>query len=616
MKILLKTFFLSTFLLLHISILPGQISRVEPPSWWAEMNNNRLQLMIYGENISSKQLVVDYLGIKICAVHQVANKNYLFVDLEIAPEAKPGVFEIQFTKDGRFTDKYHYTLHQRETGSANRDGFNNSDVIYLVMPDRFANGDTTNDNISGMADKLNRKDPYGRHGGDIKGLNNKLDYVVQMGFTALWLNPVLENAQPRQSYHGYATTDFYKVDPRFGTNEDYREFSKLANSKGIKLIKDLIFNHCGSEHWWMKDMPSPDWINYYPDYVITNHRRTVNQDPYATIVDKELMTDGWFVPQMPDLNQRNPFMATYLIQNSIWWIEYAGLAGIRMDTYPYPDKHFMADWNRRLFEEYPRLNIVGEEWSPNPAIISYWQKGQVNRDGYKPDLPSLMDFPLQIALRESLMEEETWEKGLNKLYEALANDFLYPDPFNLVIFPDNHDMSRFFVQVNENIELYKLGITFLLTTRGIPQIYYGSEVLMTHTQKDGHGNIRKEFPGGWKDHKANAFTGKGLTKEQAEMQIYFRKLLNWRKISPQIHTGNLIHFAPVDGVYVYFRYLNEKMTMVILNKNKKPYILNTKRFQEILKNRNYGSEIITGKKFDLSNEILIPALSPIIIDIL
>lgn len=615
MKVFSKFVFTIAFLPFFFLKVSGQINSVEPPSWWVGMKSNKLQLMIHGENVASKNVSINYPGIVIITTHKTNNANYLFVDLELTQDLIPGELKLEFWENNNLTETFPYVFYKRDEASSERAGFNNSDVIYLVMPDRFANGNALNDNVDGMPDKLNRKDPYGRHGGDIKGLADNLDYIANMGFTAIWLNPVLENNQYEQSYHGYAITNFYKVDQRLGTNEEYREFSKLAKDKGIKLIKDLILNHCGSEHLWMKDMPSTDWINFYPDFKITNHRRTVNQDPYASEIDRELMTDGWFVPQMPDMNQRNSFLATYLIQNSIWWIEYANLAGLRVDTYPYPDKEFMSEWNQKILDEYPNLNIVGEEWSPNPAIVSYWQKGQKNRDGYQSNLPSVMDFPLQIALKESMLEEEKWEHGLNKLYDVLANDFLYSDPFNLVIFPDNHDMSRFFVQVNENINLYKLGMAFILTTRGIPQIYYGSEILMTHLKNDGHGNIRKEFPGGWPDHRTNAFTGKNLKKEQKETQEFFRVLLNWRKKSPQIHEGKLIHFAPEDGIYVYFRYLNDKMTMIVLNKNKTAKEINVYRFHEVLKSRKSGKEIITGREINLTHGIIIPGLTPFIIDL-
>jgi len=594
----------------------GQILKVEPPFWWTDMKNDMLQLMIYGNGIANLEIRISKPGIKVLKVHQTDNVNYLFVDLQISTDAKPGIYNIEFLSSVPSVHTFPYTLKKRASESQARKGFDNSDVIYLIMPDRFANGDSANDILPELHDGLNRKSLYGRRGGDLKGIIENLDYIAKMGFSALWLNPVLENNQYRLSYHGYAITDFYRIDPRLGTNEEYAELSQVAASKGVKLIKDVVLNHCGSEHWWMKDVPNHDWINFYPRKVITNHRRTIHQDPYASYIDGVRMTDGWFVARMPDLNQRNPLLATYLIQNAIWWIEFAGLSGLRVDTYPYSDKYFMAKWNKSILSEYPYLNIVGEEWSANPAIVSYWQKGSKLRENYETYLPSLMDFPLQAALKDSMLEKEGPEKGLNKIYYALVNDFLYPNPFNLVTFADNHDMSRFFVQVNKNINLYKLAIVFILTTRGIPQIFYGSEVLMTHKKNDGHGGIREEFPGGWPDHKTNAFTGQGLSSLQLSTQDFFRKLLNWRKNSPQIHSGAMIHFAPEKGVYVYFRHNQEKTTMVVLNKNSKTTTLSTRRFKEAIKDNEVGFEIITGKTLDLKSKIILPPFTPMIIDII
>jgi len=610
--------FLSAFLTMSVAALTSvnaQIDRIEPPFWWAGMKNPELQLIVHEEKISDTQVEISYKGVELKSVTRVDNPNFLFVDLQLASDVIPGEFDILFHKNGKTIASYTYELKEREHGSANREGFNNSDVIYLVMPDRFVNGNPSNDEVAEMKEGLDRKDPFGRHGGDIKGIIDHLDYIADMGFTALWLNPVLENDQEQQSYHGYSTTDFYQVDARLGTNEDYKRLGKLAKEKGIKLIMDMIFNHCGSEHWWMKDMPTSDWINFYPDYVRTNHRRTINQDPHASDIDSKMMTDGWFVPTMPDLNQRNPFLATYLIQNSIWWIEYVGLAGIRMDTYPYPDKYMMAGWNKRVLEEYPDFNIVGEEWSLNPAIVSYWQKGQINRDGYEPNLPSLMDFPLQSALQRGLTEKESWDNGLIRLYEVLANDFLYPDPDNLVIFPDNHDMSRFYMQVGMDVDLFKMGIVHILTTRGIPQIFYGTEILMTHKESNSHGHIRKDFPGGWEGDKVNAFTGKGLSEKEIEVQNFFKKLLNWRKGNPVIHTGKLTHFAPENGIYVFFRYKNNKKVMIVLNKNKENFHLKLDRFNEILDENSKGKDVLSERVYDLKNEIVLPALTPLILEL-
>jgi len=611
-----RRFILIVFILFFVCFQTrAQVDRVEPPFWWTGMKNHKLQLMIYGENITETQVFLEYKGVQLDSVISVKNPNYLFIDLNLDKDVKPGSFDIQFKLKGKTQYSYRYTLHQRKAGSGNREGFNNSDVMYLLMPDRFANGDPGNDEVEGLREGLSRSEPYGRHGGDIIGVIDNLDYLRDMGFTAIWLNPVLENNQEQWSYHGYATTDYYRVDPRLGSNEDYRKLCEMAKEKGIKLVMDMIFNHCGSEHWWMKDVPMQDWINLYPDYAVSNHRRTTNQDPHASDSDKKLMTEGWFVPTMPDLNLGNSYLANYLTQNSIWWIEYVGLAGIRMDTYPYPDKYAMAEWNKRILEEYPDFNITGEDWTLNPALVSYWQKGQSNHDGYDGYIPSMMDFPLQNALFRALTEEEAWDSGLITLYEMLANDFLYPDPKNLVIFPDNHDMPRFYMQLNMDAELYKMGITYILTTRGIPQIYYGSEILMTHTEGNDHGYIRKDFPGGWRSDAINGFTGEGLTTQEKDMQDFFMHLLNWRKENTVIHTGKLTHFAPKNGVYVYFRHNMEKTVMIILNKNTDDTLLKLSRFGELIKSKKTGTDVLSRKEFDLQGNIKLPPKAALVLEL-
>jgi glycosidase len=611
-----RTVFSVLIILITLNIVSGQIQleRVEPMFWWAGMKSPDLQLMVYGENISETDVVLKYPGVELISVSKVQNPNYLFVDLKLSENAKPGSFDILFQQENETVESYNYVLKAREKGSAIRAGFDQSDVIYLITPDRFVNGNPANDQVEGMKELPDRTDRDGRHGGDIHGIINSLDYLQNMGFTAIWLNPVLENNMTQVSYHGYSTTDFYKVDPRYGSNQEYRELNDELDKRGMKLIMDMIFNHCGSEHWWMEDLPMADWINHYPEYKITTHRRTVNQDPHASEADYKAMVDGWFVPTMPDLNQENEFMKNYLIQNSIWWIEFVGLEGIRQDTWPYPDKKMMTEWTKRVLEEYPDFNIVGEEWSLNPAIVSYWQKGQKNFDGYECLLPSLMDFPLQSAVNRGLTNEEGWGSGLIEMYEMLANDFLYPDPDNLVVFPDNHDMSRFFVQMGEDVDLLKMGIAYFLTTRGIPQLYYGTEVLMTHPG-DHHGDIRAEFPGGWADHKVNAFTGKGLTTGQKEMQQYIATLQNWRKTKAVIHHGKLMHFVPEDGIYTYFRYNDDETVMVVLNKNPGKKMLSTERFSEIMKGYSSGKEIITSTTISDLSEIKVPAKAAMIIEL-
>jgi glycosidase len=579
--------------------------------WWAGMKNPHLQLMVHATDIGLTRVNLTCPGVELQSVTSVQNPNYLFIDLDIA-KAKPGTFVIRFEKDKKTVAEYPYELREREPGSANRVGFNNSDALYLIMPDRFANGNPGNDEVAGMKEKPARSDLRGRHGGDIKGLKDHLDYISGLGFTAIWLNPLLENDMPITSYHGYATTDFYKVDARFGTNEEYREFALEARKRGIKLIMDMIFNHCGSEHWWFKDMPMPDWINNYPNYLITNHVKTLNMDNHGSAYDRKQFTDGWFVSSMPDLNQSNPFMANYLIQNSIWWTEYVGLAGIRMDTYSYPDKNMMAVWNKRMSEEYPGFSNVGEEWNQSQAIVSYWQKGKMNPDGYRGELFSLMDFPLQNAVSSALREEGTG--GLTRIYDCLANDFQYPSPQNLVVFPDNHDMSRFFVQVNNDPDLFKMGIAFFLTTRGIPQLYYGTEIMMRHTGTHD-SEFRRDFPGGWANDEKNAFTGAGLTDQEKEMQSFVKKLLLWRKDKQVIHTGKLLHFVPFDGMYVFFRYNDKEKVMVVMNKNPQEKQLKTDRLSEMLNGCSTATDVVSGKTWNDFSNLVIPPKTTLILEL-
>ncbi len=592
------------------------INRVEPPFWWVGMQNPKLQIMVYGEDISGTQPSIEAEGVKLTAVHRLASPNYLFIDIEIEPDVQFGSIPVKFMVDGESLISYQYELKPREPASANRQGFNNSDVMYLITPDRFANGDETNDEIAGMREGLNRTEPFGRHGGDIQGILDHLDYIKEMGFTAIWLNPVLENNQDEASYHGYATTDYYKVDPRFGTNDEYVNLSEQAKDMGLKMIMDIIVNHCGSEHWWMEDPPSNDWINYYGQpYQGTNHRKSTLIDPYVSPSDRELMVKGWFVPTMPDLNQRNPFLATYLIQNSIWWIEYAHLAGIRQDTYPYPYRSFMADWTCAIMQEYPNFSIVGEEWVENPAIIAYWQQDKINPDGYTSCLPSLMDFPMTSNLHRALKEEEGWSTGWRRLYENLANDFLYAHPEQMVIFPDNHDMSRIFTQVDEDYDLFKMALVYILTMRGTPQLYYGTEILMSNKGTDSHGIIRSDFPGGWQGDDVNAFSGEGLTEDQKGAKAFVRKLLRWRKNKNVIHSGKLMHYVPEDGIYVYFRYDGTEKVMVVLNKSHDVKDLDLNRFKESISDATTATEIVTGGNYTLASSLKIPARGSLILEL-
>ena len=611
------------FLMLFIlgsSLYAQKIDRIEPPFWYVGMNQNQLELLIYGKDIAQFTPSVDDEKIQILAIKKTENSNYLFLNLDLS-KAVSGKFSINFSKKGKRNNfSVSYTLKERSENSKLREGFNSSDVIYLITPDRFANADVTNDVVKTMNEKtINRKNDYGRHGGDIKGITNHLDYIDEMGFTAIWPTPVLTNDMKNASYHGYAMTDFYQVDPRFGTMEEYVELSKSAKNKGIKLIMDQVANHIGLEHWWMKDLPANDWVNYQDEYlknniVVTNHRRTTNQDAYASIKDRDLMSEGWFVSTMPDLNQRNPLLAKYLIQNSIWWIETLDLGGIRQDTYPYPNKQFMSDWAGAIMNEYPNFSIVGEEWSLNPLLVGYWQQGQKNKDGYVSNLSSTMDFPMQKSIVEALNETESWDKGFVKMYEGLANDFSYANPSKIMIFPDNHDMDRIFTQLKENVVNTKMALGYMLALPRITQLYYGTEILMQNSAKPGdHGLIRTDFPGGWNGDKVNGFTGEGLTADQAEMQLFLKKVLNYRKNSEAIHSGKTIHFAPENGVYVLFRIKNDEIATVILNKNEKPISLNLNRFEEVGLNGKSVKNIISEEVFIFENNLEIGSKGVIIL---
>ena len=606
-------FFLAVFISPIKSSETYRIDHLEPPFWWAGMAENKLQLMVHGKNISDLEPEFSHPGIEINQVHRLSNPNYLFIDLFLSEEAIPGEFEIIFNKEGQPKTKYNYILLKRESDSADRKGFSPADVIYLITPDRYANGDPGNDSSSQLKEKQNRLKKSGRHGGDIQGIIDHLDYISDMGFTQIWLNPVLENDQHTYSYHGYSTTDYYNIDARFGNNELYKVLSKEAKKRGIGLVMDLILNHIGSEHWWMKDLPTIDWINNDGKFVRSNHIHESVHDPHLTESQRDLLTSGWFVETMPDLNQNYTFLANYLIQNSIWWIEYADLSGFRIDTYPYIDKNFLSIWSKRIATEYPRFNFVGEEWSSNPTMVSYWQKGSNRYDDYDSYIPSMMDFPLQEALVNGLLGNEDWNSGIVDIFRVISNDFQYGDPYNLVVFAGNHDMKRIYSQLNEQMDLYKMAMTIINTVRGIPQIYYGTEIAMSST--GDHGALRKDFPGGWPGDKVNAFTGRSLNKKELEAQNFIRKLLNWRKENIAITMGNMIHYPVENGIYVYFRSYNEALVMVIINNNKRSKTIDPDRFNEVIAEKKQGISILDNKVYDLTTKINIPGKGALILEI-
>lgn len=591
-----------------------RIDHLEPASWWTGMHDTALQLMVHGKNIADLEPSLHYPGVTIASVSRVANRNYLFVNLAIDPAARPGQFDIAFAAPGKGSVLYAYTLQARAAGSARRQGFSGADVIYCVMPDRFANGNPANDTVAGMPDKVDRKNGGARHGGDLQGMANALGYMADMGYTMVWPTPLVENNMPAYSYHGYAATDLYKIDARYGSNADYQAFTARAREKGIGVIQDVVLNHIGRQHWWMQDLPTPDWITHNGRYAPTRHHRMAVQDPYAAQADRKDFTTGWFSPNMPDLNQANPYLANYLVQNSIWWIEYAGLSGLRVDTYGYSNTAFLAEWSRRVMAEYPNLNLVGEEWSTHIPVVAHWLKGKHNFDGYVSHMPGMMDFPLNDVLRKALAGDEG--ASLASLYEALAQDYLYPDAGNMTLFEGNHDMPRLFSALHEDDALYRIALAAVLTLPRIPQLYYGTEIQMTSTTgaRDDQ-SYRRDFPGGWPGDKVNAFTGQGLTRQQRDAQAYVKKLLNWRKGQSVIHRGKLMHFGPEDDTYVYFRYDGAHKVMVAINLNKKPAALKTARFQEMLAGVAEGRDVASGQRYGLKEALTVPARSALILEL-
>jgi len=606
---LLLCLLLSALLPLHAAT----ITRVEPANWWVGMQHRQVELLLYGRDIATLQARTTHPGVRVSGVHALENPNYLFVTVEVADDAAPGALDIELLDGDTVAARHAWRIDAREPAPPR--GFDAGDAIYLVTPDRFANGDPGNDSVAGMREAANRANPDGRHGGDLAGMRAQLGYIAALGFTRLWPTPVLENNQPNYSYHGYAITDLYRVDPRMGSNDDFRALAREARAHGIGLVMDLVLNHIGSEHWWMHDVPSRDWINHRGRFSPTNHRRMSIQDPYAAPGDRAAFTDGWFVETMPDLNQRHPQLARYLVQNTLWWIEYAGLAGIREDTFGYADADFLSAWAKAVMDEYPDFDMVGEEWSGNPATVAHWQRGRTNASGHVPHMTSMMDFPLHIALRDALLRPDTWESGWMPLYEGLANDVLYPDPGALVLFAENHDTTRLLAHVDGDLGLWKLGLAWLATMRGIPQFYYGSEVLLRGPSERRDGELRADMPGGWDGDATNAFTGEGLSAAQREAQDFVRRLFNWRRGAAPVHHGTLLHYAPVDGVYVYFREHAGRRLMVALNRNQAATPLAMARFADALGGARGGLEVLGDRRIEFGDRLLLPARAPLIVEL-
>jgi glycosidase len=593
----------------------AQIQRVEPPFWWSDMHMQNLQVLFYGEDIADYNINVSE-GIEILQVKKTENPNYLFVTIK-SDKVKTGTYTFRFEKEGKKPLVKEYVFKERSANSAARKGFDSSDMIYLLMPDRFANGNTENDSDHAMTEKANRKQPGGRHGGDIKGITEHLDYLEELGVTTLWSTPLNEDNDKGYSYHGYAQSDVYNVDPRYGTNKDYKELAAALHKRDMKLIMDYVTNHWGSEHWMMKDLPTYDWIHQFPGYANTNYRMTTQFDPHTSAIDKKFNENGWFVKSMPDLNQSNPLVLNYLTQNAIWWIEYANLDGLRVDTYSYNEKEGIAKWTKAIMDEYPNFNIMGEIWMQEPAQIAYWQKdskiGAIQN--FNSHLPTVMDFPLHDAMEQLFAERQDWDTGMVRAYNVLSNDFLYPDINNMLVFTENHDTQRINTKLNGNLADYKLATTLIATTRGIPQLYYGSEIGMQGDKDKGDGDIRRDFPGGWEGDTNNAFSATGRTQIQEDYHAFTKRIFNWRKGAKAVHIGRLLHYVPQENVYVYFRILDDKRIMVVLNNNIEDQIIKLDRFAEGLNKKTSGTDILSGEKINLKDQLKVTAKTPMVIEL-
>ena len=592
-----------------------EIKKVAPSFWWAGMKNPELQILLYGENLALSDVSVSGEGIFLKETVRQDNPNYLLLYLDLS-EAKAQTFQI-LLKNGKKKLQIPYELKSRVRRGEDVKGFTSEDVLYLIMPDRFANGCPENDVIDGMREKtVNRADGFARHGGDIQGISSHLDYIADLGVTAIWLNPTQENDMESGSYHGYAITDYYQIDRRFGSNEDFCALVEKAHEKDLKVVMDMIFNHCGSENYLFKDKPSKEWFNYRSNYVQTSFKTASVMDIHASAYEKKIATDGWFASVMPDFNQRNRHVARYLIQSSIWWIEYAGINGIRQDTHPYADFDFMSQWCKEVLDEYPYFNIVGETWLNSNMLVSYWQKDSKLAAPLNSNLPTVMDFPLQ-ALMNQAFDEETgeWGGGLYKLYDYQTQDLVYANPMNLLTFLDNHDTSRF-AQTDEmakSLKRYKQAMVFLLTTRGIPQIYYGTEILMTGDKGKGDGDLRKDFPGGWQGDTRNCFAKNGRTALENEAFEFTRQLLNWRKGNQVIGKGSLKHYSIQNGVYVYQREFNGKSVVIIMNGTDDSKELDLAPYQEILPREN-ALDVLTGKNVNLSGKLCLDGRENLILN--
>lgn len=600
----------------------AQSTAVYPTNWWPGMKWNKVQLMLHDTTglASDKMSVqIKYPGVKLLKVNKVENRNYLFLDIEVSPTAQPGKFPINIAHavagQSRKVD-FEIKARRPGKGTAFAQGVTSADFVYLLMPDRFSNGDPSNDRIAGMHDQtLNRDTIYDRHGGDLQGVINHLDYLQELGVTALWMTPVLENNMYYRTEHGYAFTNHYKIDPRFGGETAYKNLSNELHKRGMRLVQDAVYNHVGIEHFFFRDKPTKDWFHEWPKFTQTSYKDQSLMDPYASKADAKVTSDGWFVTQMPDLNQGNPYLANFLIQHALWSVEELGVDAWRIDTYIYNDLPFMNRCNKALLDEYPKLHMFGETWVHGTANQAYFVENNLTIP-FKSNLPGVTDFQTNLyGIAPALNEPFGWTNGVNKLYTTLSNDFLYKNPMKQVIFLDNHDMTRFLTQMNNDTAKLKMGLAWLLTNRGIPQLYYGTEILMAGSTYPNDGYVRLDFKGGWTGDAQNKFTEAGRNSGENDVFNWTKKLANFRKNSTAITTGKMMQFVPQDGVYVYFRYDTKQTVMCVMNTNDKPKNVDTQRFVEILNNSNTGVDVGTGKTYTLNGNLVVEGKTMLVLSI-
>lgn len=615
-KYTMKTL-LFLFVLVFLSFSAGaqKIVRVEPLSWWVRMHTP-LTLMFYGENLRDCSVEVDQQGMSVRKVRNAESPNYLFVDMDIAPDARAGEYTLLLRK-GKKKLTYTYKLEGRREKSAGREGFSSADMIYLLMPDRFANGDPKNDATYDTAEKPDRNDYFGRHGGDLQGMIDRLDYIASVGATAVWSTPLLFDNEPKSSYHGYACADYYRIDPRFGDNALYRTFVTACHRRGLKVIMDVVTNHCGAAHWWMRDLPYQNWVHQFDRYTSSNHLSSVNMDSNASTRDRMVHESGWFDTSMPDMNLNHPDLLQYFKQWAVWWMEYADLDGLRVDTYFYNEKESMAEWCKAVRAEYPAVNIVGECWTTSPAQLAYWEAGTKNKDGFCSYLPSVMDFPLQSVLCKALTDDDTsWDSGMKLIYRSLSHDFLFDDPCRLLIMAANHDTERVADEVGKNPEKAKLVATLLATLRGVPQIFSGDELMFASKDlTQGHGGLRVDFPGGWPGDTLNLFDASQRSTVQQDVFDHYSRLFNWRKTESVIHHGRTMHFAVEDdNMYAYFRYDDNGAVFVCVNAASQPCTINWERYDEVLRNyKPEGKDVLSGRSVTVRHPLYIAPLSSLIV---